>query len=130
MADLPWANGDAGPDWELLLADPLDIVEARARWSSIATEMRAGGRFSDANMHALTRLVIAYALYDRSARHVLEDGAVVLTKKTKVPQYNLHFAAMKAAGEIALRLEAELMLSPRKRGKVPMKSVTLAGAKL
>lgn len=115
------------PDWTMLLADPLDIVAAREHWGRVTEEMREAGRWSPANEHAVARLVIAWIVYDRAARSVLEDGAVVPSAKTKVPQYNLHYAVMNSAAELAARLEGELMISPRRRGKVPMKAARSSG---
>ena len=124
MTDLIPAAGE--PDWALLLQDPLDIVAAREHWTRVTGELRLAGRWSPANEHAVWRLVIAWCLYDRSARMTLEQGAVVKAKRTGVPQYNLHFAAMNSAAQQALQLEAELMLSPRKRGNTPMKATGAA----
>lgn len=111
----------SAPDWALLLTDPLDIAAAEAHHARVTAELREAGRWTEVNEHAVARLVIAYVIHDRAARHVLEHGVVVAAKKTGVPQYSLHFTAMNKAAEVALTLEAELMLSPRKRGKTPMK---------
>jgi phage terminase small subunit len=121
MPDL-LAGPGGEPDWALLLSDPLDLVGARGHFGRIVAELRLAGRWTSVNDHAVTRLVMAYVIYDRSAREVLDRGAVVPSPKTRVPQYNLHFAVMTQAAATAAALEAELMLSPRKRGKTPMKS--------
>lgn len=125
MADLPAASvaewGRSEPDWKLLLTDELDRVQAAAHWERIGDEMRLAGRWTPTNDHAITRLAIAYILYDRAARNVMEHGTVIASAKTKVPQYNLHFVAMNAAAAEAAKLEAELMIAPRRRGKTPMK---------
>ncbi len=115
------ASRGGEPEWHLLLTDPIEIVVARGHWLRIVDEMRAGGRWSPVNDAAIERLIVAYLIYDRSAAQVLDNGAIVASPKTRVPQYNLHLAVMKQTHDIAAVLESELMLSPRKRGKVPMK---------
>jgi phage terminase small subunit len=117
------------PDWALLLSDPLDLAAAEAHHARVTAELREAGRWTTANEHAVARLVIAYVIHDRAARQVLEHGVVIASKKTGVPQYSLHFTAMTKAAEVALTLEAELMISPRKRGKTPMKAAARTGPK-
>ena len=137
MSDLPAASAAAWapsqPDWGQLLTDPLDCANAAAHWRRIGEELRLAGRWTPANDHAVMRLVLAYVIYDREARLVMEDGAVIPSPKTKVPQFSLHFVAMNSAADTAAKLEAELMIAPRKRGKTPMRNAKAgesAGGKL
>ncbi len=124
---LPVAN-PSEPDWALLLNDALDIAAARDSWLIVTAELRAAGRWTPANAHAVERLCIAYCLYDRAAREVLEHGAITRAAKTKVPQYSLHFTVLGNMDGVATRLEAELMISPRKRGKTPFKAAKATGS--
>jgi P27 family predicted phage terminase small subunit len=128
MATLAPVSDDE-PNWALLTSDPLDQQSAHVHWSKIATEIREAGRWTPANAHSVSRLVMLYMVHDRAAREVLEHGAIVKSSKTGVPQYSLHFTAMNTAAAAALQLEAELMLSPRKRGKVALKSAKPGTAK-
>ncbi len=113
---------DDEPDWPLLITDGLEIQAARQHWHVITDELQLAGRWTPANAHAVKRLVLARLAYDRAARIVAETGPIVPSPKTGVPQYSLHYVAMNAAADQALQLEGELLLSPRKRGKAPMKS--------
>lgn len=127
MPSLPVQTNDDEPEWSLLITDPLEIQEARSNWARVAGEMREAGRWTATNNHAVLRLIMAYLLYDRSLREVLEKGAIVASSKTKVPQHSLHYNVMSASAEAALRLEADLMISPRKRGKTPIRSARRGG---
>jgi phage terminase small subunit len=128
MATLAPVSDDE-PNWALLTSDPLDQESAHAHWTKIVTEMREAGRWTPSNAHSVMRLVTYFMIYDRASREVMENGPIVKSSKTGVPQYSLHFSAMKTAADAALQLEAELMLSPRKRGKVAMKSAKPGTAK-
>ena len=117
----------AAPDWHLLVTDPLERQSAEAHHATIVAELQLAGRWTPANAHAVLRLVLAYLLYDRSACDVIDRGVQVPSPKTGVPQYNLHFTAMTQAATTAAQLETELMISPRKRGKTPMRVAKVAG---
>lgn len=115
------ADGPAEPTWAQLLDDPLDEVSAAEHWAEITDALSAAQTLAMVNGHAIKRLVLARVIYDRSVRAVLEQGAVVPSPKTKVPQYNLHQNVMAQMATLAAQLESELALSPRKRasgGKV------------
>jgi len=106
------------PDWSLLLDDPLEIAAAEAHWQRITAEMRGRDILASANVHAIQRLVIAYLIYDRAARAVTEQGAVLKPKRgnpKSIARLNPHFTAMRESGSDAERIEAELGLSPRRR---------------
>lgn len=106
------------PDWRTLLTDDSEIASAGEHWRRITTEMRGRNILSPSNGHALQRLIIAYALYDRCSREVAKTGAVSQPKrgvKTAIARLSPHFTAMREAASDASQLEAELGLSPRRR---------------
>lgn len=111
----------AEPHWRLLLTDDIEISAASDYWRLVVTELRDRGTLAPANRHAVQRLVLAYLTFDRASREVAEHGAVTKPRRgnTKaIARISPHFTAMREAGSDAATLEAELGLSPRRRGAV------------
>lgn len=109
------------PDWSLLLSDPLEVETARHHWQRITIEMRERETLAASTGHSIQRLVLAYLIYDRSARVVAEQGAVTKPKRGNpkaIARISPYFTAMREAASDAAALEAELGLSPRRRGGV------------
>lgn len=107
------------PDWESLFSDALEISAAREHWRIIITEMRDRQLLVPANGHSIQRLVCAYLMFDRMYRHVAEHGVVLKPRRgnTKaIARTSPYFTAMREAGTDAATLEAELGISPRRRG--------------
>lgn len=107
------------PDWDALFNDVLEQAAAREHWRVITTELRERSLVAPGNAHALQRLVVAYVLYDRSAREVAENGAVTKPKRGNaraIARTSPHFTVMREAASDAAILEAEFGLSPRRRG--------------
>src|SRR3546814_8864677 len=69
------------PDWSLLLTDELERAAASEHWRRITIELKERDLLSPANAHAIQRLVLAYLVYDRAAREVAENGAVMKPKR-------------------------------------------------
>ncbi|MBS7545107.1 phage terminase small subunit P27 family [Ancylobacter oerskovii] len=109
------------PHWRMLLTDDLEIDAATEYWRAVTTELRERNLLAPANRHAIQRLVLAYVIYDRSVRDVAENGAVTKPKRGNpkaIARVSPHFTAMREAANDAATLEAELGLSPRRRGAV------------
>ncbi|MDF2620216.1 MAG: family phage terminase small subunit [Xanthobacteraceae bacterium] len=109
------------PHWRMLLTDDLEIEAAAEYWRAVTTELRERNLLAPANRHAIQRLVLAYVIFDRSARDVAEHGAVTKPRRGNnkaIARLSPHFTAMREAGNDAATLEAELGLSPRRRGAV------------
>jgi P27 family predicted phage terminase small subunit len=107
------------PDWESLFSDVLEVGAAREHWRIITTELKDRHLLAAANGHAIQRLVCAYLMFDRMYRHVAEAGPVMKPRRgnTKaIARVSPYFTAMREAGSDAASLEAELGLSPRRRG--------------
>jgi P27 family predicted phage terminase small subunit len=104
------------PAWQLLFSGADECGAAAAYWSTIVATMRAAETLSVANGHAIKRLVLAAIVYDRASAAVARDGAVRRVKGVhrKNPQWML----MKQSAEMCAGIEAELGLSPAKRGRV------------
>lgn len=111
----------AEPDWPSLFNDVLEIGAASESWRVVMSELRDRGLLSPSNVHAVQRLVVAYTMYNRAAREVAEHGAVVKPRRGNskaIPRVSPFFTAMRESNADAIALEAELGLSPRRRGHV------------
>lgn len=132
LTPMPGGGGEPPmPEWNSLYSDPLDIASATEEWGVVIREMQEAGTLSVANGHAIKRLVMFRLEYERSSREVVEHGAVLLAKRTKVQQANVHWVVMRQADEAIRVLEAELGLPPVRRakaGKVQKKAKTDSAA--
>lgn len=109
------------PDWGSLFSDELEIAAAREHWRVITMELKERSLLSPGNGHSIQRLICSYICYDRAAREVAEHGAVTKPKRGNpkaIARLSPYFTAMREAGSDAATLEAELGLSPRRRGSV------------
>lgn len=109
------------PNWTTLLSDTIERKVAREHWNRIADEMLAREILSSSNGHALQRLVLAYLVYDRCSAEVAEQGIVTEPNDDNpkaIARLSIHYKAMREAENTAERLEAQLGLSPGRRGKV------------
>lgn len=107
----------AEPDWSTLYVDDLDLESAAGHWVSSVNDLREAGTLSVANGHAIRRLVEFRVQYERAARHVAENGAILPATKAKIGQFNPYWAVMKHADEAIRILEGELGISPVRRGR-------------
>lgn len=105
------------PDWSSLYSDELDIAQAHQQWTIVLGELRDAGTLALANGHAMKRLVEFRVQYERSSRHVAEHGPVMKGKRAKIGQWNPHWSVMRQADEAIRVIEAELGISPVRRGK-------------
>lgn len=113
------AGGDGlppEPDWSSLYEDDLDIALAKEVWGHVIREMRGRETLTIANAHGIKRYVMACVMHDSAARHVIEKGPVIKAKRSSVPQYNPWWSILKDADARASAHEAELAISPRRRG--------------
>jgi len=109
------------PDWTMLFSDVLEVEAAKEHWRVIATELKDRQLLAAANGHSIQRLVCAYVMFDRMYRHVAEAGPVTKPKRGNskaIARVSPYFTAMREAGSDAATLEAELGISPRRRGSV------------
>lgn len=107
------------PDWASLYSDEFDLAEAARQWTTVIDELEAAGTLAEANGHAIKRLVEFRVQYERAARHVAEKGAILAptNKKAKTGQWNPFWSVMRQADESIRVIEAELGISPVRRGK-------------
>ncbi len=115
----PTRNDPDEPDWSLLYDDELDLAVASDSWQAVAGALREAETWSTEVMHAVSRLVDFRVLYERSARHVAENGVALKPKgsRAKVGQWNPHFSAMTKLNAEILHLEAQLGIAVTSRGK-------------
>lgn len=122
------------PDWSLLLSDVLEREAATEHWRRITIELKDRDLLAPANAHAIQRLVLAYIVYDRCAREVTENGAVMKPKRGNpkaIARLSPYFTAMREAASDADRQEQELAIAPRRRAgaaKVTKKVTRKTGA--
>lgn len=105
------------PDWTSVYSDELDILAANEEWGIVVRELQEAGTLAAANGHAIRRLVEFRIQYERSSRHVAENGPVLKGKRAKVGQWNPHWSVMCQADGAIRALEAELGLAPTRRSK-------------
>lgn len=116
-------DGGAGmppePDWASIYSDEFDIAAAHEHWGTIVRELQSTSTLAAANGDAIRRLVEFHVQYERAAKHVAEHGAILppKNKRTKVGQWNPFWSVMRQSDKAILALEAELGLSPVRRGK-------------
>jgi P27 family predicted phage terminase small subunit len=109
------------PDWQSLLTDELEIAAAVEYWRVITTELKDRQLLAAANGHSIQRLICAYLMFDRMYRQVAEHGVVAKPRRGNskaIARVSPYFTAMREAASDAAVLEAELGISPRRRGAV------------
>lgn len=114
-------GGIIEPDWGRLLPEKGERDAASEHWQRVAGEMDEMQILSLANGHALQRLVLAYLVYDRCSKDVAAHGLVTEASPDNpksIARLSVHYKAMREAEGTAQRLEAQLGLTPGKRGKV------------
>jgi P27 family predicted phage terminase small subunit len=122
------------PDWAKLFSDVLEVDAAREHWRIVTTELRDRQLLAAANGHAVQRLICAYLMHDRMYREVAENGVVTKPRRGNskaIARISPYFSAMREAASDAATLEAELGISPRRRGsatKVERKQRTARAA--
>ncbi len=111
----------AEPSWSTLLPDENERVVAAEHWKRIVAEMTSREILSWSNGHAIQRLILAYLVYDRCSRQLAGEGIVTEAAKDNpkaIDRLSIHYKAMREAEKTTERLEAQLGLSPGRRGKV------------
>jgi len=109
------------PSWAALLMDRAERDRAKAHWRRVTGEMAERETLAPSNGHALQRLVLAYIVYDRCSKLVAQLGVVTepaADNPKAIARLSAHYKAMSEAEKTAERLEAQLGLSPQRRGKV------------
>lgn len=107
----------AEPEWSALYNDERDSKSAAEHWGTTVRDMRTEGILTPANGPAIRRLTEFKIQYERAARHVAENGAILPASRAKIGQFNPYWAVMKHASEEIRMLEGELGIAPTKRGR-------------
>jgi P27 family predicted phage terminase small subunit len=109
------------PDWARLLPEPAEQAAASEHWLRVVEEMRDRETLSASNGHALQRLVLAYLHYDGCSLMVAQNGLVTEPNPNNpksIARLSIYYKAMREAEKTADALEAQLGLSPGRRGRV------------
>ena len=120
------------PDWAAIYSDTLDQGFARHHWNGIVSEMRRVQSLTDENAHQIERLVHHRLVHAEAVRMVAEKGAVTKpsTRNAKsIARVSPWWTVMREASADCDRIEAELGLSPRRRGSVTTAPPVKAGKK-
>lgn len=124
-------GGIPEPVWSQIFNDELDQAAAHEFWRVAIQDLDKSEKLASVNAHQIKRMVMHQILHDMAFQKVIEQGAVIPAKKTKVPQYNPWFTVMQSANAMVTSAEAELTLSPRRRnngGKVKKGTTKASGA--
>lgn len=110
------------PNWELLFSDIWEIEAAKEYWRVLTTELKDRNLLAPVNSHSVQRLICHWIMFDRMYRECAENGIVLRPKRgakgAAMVRISPHFTALREANSDAFALEAELGLSPRRRGSV------------
>lgn len=109
------------PDFALIFDDSAEVVAAIKAWRLVVDALAEAETLTPVNSRLAENLVTIYAFYDRAAREVGQNGAVLRPKKGSsraISRVSPHFTAMTKLSSEALALESALGLTPRTRGKV------------
>lgn len=107
------------PEWALTYSDADDQANAHEYWRLTMTELREQGTLSSINGAAVERLVVMRIVFDKASRHVAEHGAVTAPNpklRRAIFRQSPHYQVMMQTATAIERAEAELGLSPRRRG--------------
>lgn len=105
------------PDWTKVFKERQEQEDAKRYWRIILDELKEDEKISRANTHAIKRLVVSYVIFEVAARRVGRDGAVLKsTAPGKQGHWNPWWAVLKDATAMCQAAEAELTVSPRRRG--------------
>ena len=107
------------PDWALTYTSDDDQAAARAHWRSIVAELKQAGTLAEVNGAQIGRAVDMRIVYDLARREVAERGPVSKPKRGNpraIARLSPYWQAMREAASDLDRIEAELGLSPRRRG--------------
>lgn len=119
IATIGGTNGANEPDWTQTYSCPDDIAAAQEHWRTVIIELREQGTLSGVNGSAVERLVILRIVFDKAAKQVAENGSVIQPKarnNRSIARQSPYFQVMMQTAAAVERAEAELGLSPRRRG--------------
>jgi phage terminase small subunit len=106
------------PAWGEFYDDAEDAAIAHDQWGTITRELAEAQTLSAGLGDMIARLVRFRVEFARAAGDIARRGAVLVARRSAVPQTNLNWIIMRQASEVARGLELELGLSPLARGKV------------
>lgn len=111
----------APPDWTSIYSDPMDCLTAEKHWEGIVFELRRMQALTAENAHSVERLVHHRMVYASASRRLAEVGAVSKPRRGNpkaIERVSPWWTVMREAAADIDRMEAELGLSPRRRGGV------------
>lgn len=106
------------------------LAAARDVWDAAIRAMAAAHTLSPENLPLVERYASAHLRWREAERMILDGGAVIAAPRSKVPMANPWLSISRSAAAAATRLEAELGLSPARRGRAsrPARSLRADGS--
>jgi P27 family predicted phage terminase small subunit len=106
------------PNWAHYYDDAEKRERAHTNWLEICHALRDAGGLAVSNGHAILRLISLRLEYDFSMQDVAARGVVIPETRKRFAHTNPHFRVMRQIDETIRQLEAELGISPVRRGRI------------
>ncbi len=109
------------PDWSAVYSDEVEQAGASQHWHGILSELRRLQALTAENASQIERLVHHRIVHAEAVRMVAENGAVTkpsARNAKSIARVSPWWTVMREAASDCDRIEAELGLSPRRRGGV------------
>lgn len=107
------------PDWSDTYTSPEDIEAAKEQWRLLENAMLDAGTLAPENAPMMERYVNFKLIYDRAKRIIAEKGIVMPPRRgsrSGIARQHPSWSTMREAASDLDRMEAELGISPRRRG--------------
>lgn len=107
------------PDWSGTYSIEEDILAAKEQWRILENAMLDAGTLAPENAAMMERYVNFKLIYDRANKVIAEKGIVINPRRGSrggIARQNPSWYTMREAASDLDRMEAELGISPRRRG--------------
>jgi hypothetical protein len=114
----PTSQDTPEPHWASILKDPDDQIAAAEYWHLTTAEMRQAGTYAQVNAPQIKRYVIALVMFDRQTAALMDEGPILIGKRTKLGFHSPRWTVYKDLDTQANAHEDRLGLTPRRRAQV------------
>ncbi len=98
------------PPWHVAIKEPEELKSIITHWRVIRDGLNRAGALAPHRDHSMTRLCLAYLVFDRVVPELISDGAI-----DSRGELNSQWLVAQQASAMATKLEIELGLAPRRR---------------
>ena len=105
------------PNWSEVYEHQIDVDFASDEWAILVSELKSNNTYSPAILHTMERLIHARVAFNQAQRQVGRYGTIVISTKTSNAVQNRYWTIVRQADAIIRAIEAELCISPYRRGK-------------